>query len=92
MQNLQNFLKQDTTSEISYYLDSHRGVEYYVCTGYVRDLAKNANEYGIEMGGISLRDTMAVGVGTTYYHAMNYCIIDEKFLIIEPQTDEIFTL
>lgn len=92
MQNLLNFLKQDTTSELSYYPDPHRGVEYFVCTGYVRDLAKNANEYGIKMGGISLRNTMAIGAGTQYYHAMNYCIIDGQFLIIEPQSDEIFTL
>ena len=92
MQNLRNFLNEDITNEQDYHLDLHRGVDYYVCSGYTRDLAKNASEYGIKMGGISLRDTMTVGAGTRYHHAMNYCIIDGQFLAIEPQSDKIYTL
>lgn len=92
MQNLINFLKKDQTDKINYYKDPHRGVDYFVCTSFTRELAKNANDYGIKMGAVSLRDTMKVGEGTRYYHAMNYCIIDGRFIIIEPITDEIFTL
>lgn len=92
MRNLENFLNEDKTDEEFYYLDINRGVDFYVCSGYARDLAVNASEYGIKMGGISLRDTMAVGRGTRHYHVMNYCIIDDKFILIESQSDEIFTL
>jgi len=35
---------------------------------------------------------MPVGIGTQYYRVINYCIIYEKFILVEPQTDEIFTL
>jgi len=92
MQNLINFLKSDQTSNIEYYDDSHRGIDYYVCAGFVRSLAKNATEQGIPMGGISLRNTPTVGAGTRHYHAMNYVIIDNQFLIIEPQSDKTFTI
>jgi len=92
MQQLIDFLNVDTVDEESLYEDPHRGVEYYVCSGFSRDIAKNAKEYNIDMGAISIRDTMGVGIGTQYYHAMNYCIIDEKFILVEPQTDEIYTL
>jgi len=92
MQQLIDFLKVDKVNEESFYQDIHRGLDYYTCSGFSRDLAKNAKEYDIDMGAISIRDTMAVGIGTQYYHAMNYCIIDEKFILVEPQTDEIYTL
>ena len=92
MQQLIDFLKVDKVNEESFYQDTHRGLDYYTCSGFSRDLAKNAKEYDIDMGAISIRDTMAVGIGTQYYHAMNYCIIDEKFILVEPQTDEIYTL
>ena len=92
MQQLIDFLKVDKVNEESFYQDTHRGLDYYTCSGFSRDLAQNAKEYDIDMGAISIRDTMAVGIGTQYYHAMNYCIIDEKFILVEPQTDEIFTL
>ncbi len=92
MQQLIDFLKVDKSNEGSYYQDPNRGVDYYVCSGFVRDLAENAKEYDIDIGAISIRDTMLVGIGTRYYHGMNYCIIDEKIILIEPQTDEIYTL
>jgi len=92
MQQLIDFLKADKVNEGIYYNDPHRGVDYYVCSGFSRDLAQNAKEYDIDMGAISIRDTMVVGIGTQYYHSMNYCIIDENFILVEPQTDEIFTL
>jgi len=92
MQQLIDFLKVDKLNEESYHPDPHRGVDFYVCSGFVRDLAKSAKEYDIDIGAISIRDTMVVGIGTRYYHAMNYCIIDENFILIEPQTDEIYTL
>jgi len=92
MQQLIDFLKVDKVNDGTFNNDVHRSLDYYTCSGFSRDLAKKAKEYDIYMGAISMRDTMAVGIGTRYYHAMNYCIIDEKFFLIEPQTDEIFTL
>jgi len=92
MQQLIDFLKEDKVNEDSFYEDPHRGVDYYVCSGFSRDLAQNAKEYNIDMGSIAIRDTMSVGIATRYNHAMNYCIIDEKFILVEPQTDEIYTL
>ena len=82
----------DEVNDGTFNNDAHRSFDYYTCSGFSRDLAKNAKEYDIYMGAISMRDTMAVGIGTRYYHAMNYCIIDEEFILVEPQTDEIFTL
>ena len=92
MQNLIDFLEIDQTSDVEYYDDPHQGIDYYVCAGFVRSLAKNATEAGIPMGGISLRNTPGVGPATKHYHAMNYVIIDNRFIIIEPQGDKIFTL
>ena len=92
MQQLIDFLKVDKVNDGTFNNDAHRSFDYYTYSGFSRDLAKNAKEYDIDMGAIIIRDTMAVGIGTRYYHAMNYCIIDEKFILVEPQTDEIFTL
>ncbi|HIH87050.1 MAG TPA: hypothetical protein HA304_04010 [Methanosarcinales archaeon] len=92
MQQLIDFLKVDKVNNESFNNDPYRSLDYYTCSGFSRDLAQNAKEYDIDMGAISIRDTMGVGIGTRYYHAMNYCIIDEKFILVEPQTDEIYTL
>lgn len=92
MQQLIDFLKVDKVNDGIFNNDDHRSLDYYTSSGFSRDLAKNAKEYDIDMGAISIRDTMAVGIGTRYNHAMNYCIIDEKFILVEPQADEIFTL
>ncbi len=92
MQQLIDFLKVDKVNDGIFNNDDHRSLDYYTSSGFSRDLAKNAKEYDIDMGAISIRDTMAVGIGTRYNYAMNYCIKDEKFILVEPQTDEIFTL
>jgi hypothetical protein len=92
MQQLIDFLKVDKVNDGIFNNDPRRSLDYYTCSGFSRDLAKNAKEYEIDMGAISIRDTMAIGIGTQYYHAMNYCIIDENFILVEPQTDEIYTL
>lgn len=92
MDKLVNFLKEDKTDWMMYDQDPQRGISYFVCSGFTRTLAKNAKEYDIYMGGISLRNTPTVGVATKHYHAMNYVIINNQFMIIEPQTDQIFNL
>ena len=92
MQQLIDFLKVDKVNDGTFNNDAHRSLDYYTYSGFSRDLAQNAKEYDIDMGTIIIRDTMAVGIGTQHYHAMNYCIIDEKFILVEPQTDEIYTL
>ena len=91
LDNLIQFLEEDATDEINY-TGGQRGINYFVCTGFSRALAKNASEHNITMGAISLRDTPGVGVVTKYYHAMNYAIVDDSFVIIEPQSDEVFYL
>lgn len=92
MQQLIDFLKVDNVNDRIFNNDPHRSQDYYTCSGFSRDLAQKAQEYDIDMGAILIRDTMPVGLGTQYYRAMNYCIIDEKFIVVEPQTDGIFTL
>jgi len=52
MQQLIDFLKVDKVNEESFYEDSHRGLDYYTCVCFSRDLAKNAKEYDIDMGGM----------------------------------------
>lgn len=89
---LLQFLEEDKTDEVIYHKDPQMGMDYYVCTGFTRTLAENASKYNITMGAITLRETPTVGTCTKYYHAMNYVIIDDSFIIIEPQLDEVFYL
>lgn len=91
LDNLIQFLEEDKTDEIAYYNDPKRGRDYFVCCGFARELAKNASEYNITMGGVSLRDHEHVRAAKSY-HAMNYVIIDNEFIIIEPQSDSIHYL
>lgn len=85
------FLEEDKTDEIVHYNDPKRGKDYFVCTGYTRALAKNASGYNITMGAIGIRDHEHIKT-SKFRHAMNYVIIDDKFLIIEPQDDWVYNL
>ena len=89
---LLEFLAADNTSEIEYNDENKGGIDYFVCTGYVRTLAANANSQGIILGAVTVRNTPTVGVATEHYHAMNYAIVDNKFVIIEAQSDELLWL
>ena len=73
---------------MNYVLDEHRGKDYFVCCGFTREFGERANDVGWKVGGISLRDHEHVAAHKCY-HAMNYIVIDNKFIIIEPQTDQI---
>ena len=91
MNQLINFLEEDTTDHTIFDNDPHKGISYFVCTGYARTLAKNASEYNITMGVVGIRDHEHIKA-SKYRHAMNYVIIDNQFMIIEPQDDWIYKL
>lgn len=91
MQKLINFLYEDKTDNLVFHKDFRRD-DYLEGAEFTRALAKNASIYGINLGGIFIRNTMTFGIATRYYKTMNYCIIDNQFIIIDPQTDRIFTL
>ena len=76
---LKEFMERDTTSDKLY----SKG--YYDCGHFARDLSGNATMENIKIGSILLhQDSKGQGYGG---HAMNYIIIDNKFYIINPQSD-----
>jgi len=85
------FLDEDKTDEKEYYDDIHRSKDYFVCTGFTRDLSENASKYNISLGGAFVRDTAIVG-SISNLHAVNYGIFDNKFYFIDPQSDRIYTI
>ena len=82
-QTIDEFLIHDLT-------DTHEYLPYYTCGHYARDLARNASEYNITLGGVIL------GFHPVFRgyqnHIMNYYIDNETIMLIEPQTDQIMHL
>jgi len=81
---LRLFLLNDSTSE-RYYIDGE-----YTCGYFSRDLVTNASEHGISIGTVLLGPYQALN--GTDNHAMNYCIIDNEVVIIEPQSDKLMSV
>lgn len=81
---IKTFLKQDTTNNHQYIMPN------YVCVQFAYDLARNASEYNITMGGAIL------GTNSEFKglknHMMNYVYINGSIYLIEPQNDQIFKL
>lgn len=80
MEMLNTFLAEDQTDIKS----------YSIPTKFSRELANNSFNYGIKMGAITLSNHK--NSEAMPRHAMCYVIVDDQFLIIEPQTDGIYTL
>lgn len=81
---LRLFLLSDSTSEQYYIADE------YTCGYFSRDLVTNASEHGIKIGTVLLGPYQALN--GTDNHAMNYCIINDEVVIIEPQSDKCMRL
>ena len=90
------FIKNDKTNEIitvNPIIDEDGNTIYegFVCYDYVRMLESNAENEGINMGTIYIRDTPDLRFDTLL-HTINYVFIDGVMYCVEPQTDEIFTV
>ncbi len=80
---LQDFLEVDTT-------DEHEYLPWYSCGHFTRDLAHNATEYNISLGG-AICGNHPVFRGHQN-HIINYIKINDTLYFIEPQTDQIMQL
>ena len=87
--NLTIFLESDSTNEHIYNDDPYFGV-IYNCGFFARDLSRNASKHNISIGGAM------VGTHPRFNgcdnHAINYIIIDEEMIFIEPQNDMLLTM
>lgn len=81
---LRLFLLNDATSE-RYYIDNE-----YTCGYFSRDLVSNASVEEIRIGTVLLGNYQSLN--GTENHAMNYCIINDEVVIIEPQSDKLMTV
>lgn len=70
--------------------DKHEYHDEYRCGNFSRDLVLNASHNGLHMGTILVGRYPALN--GTDNHAMCWIKIDDKLIIIEPQSDEQMTL
>lgn len=82
-QTIYDFLKSDTTN-------AHRYTNYYKCGDFTRDLAKNASNQNIILGGMLLGNNKYLQGQKN--HIVNFYIEDNITMIIEPQTDGFYPL
>jgi len=62
----------------------------YTCGHFVRDLARNASDINLTIGGLILGDhSRLYGFDN---HAMNFIRVNGTIMVIEPQTDQIMSL
>jgi len=80
---LRLFLLNDSTSERHYN-------DEYTCGYFSRDLVTNASLENISIGTVLLGPYKALN--GTDNHAMNYCIVNDEVVIIEPQSDKLMTV
>lgn len=80
---LTQFLDDDQTDKNEY-------LPWYTCGHFTRDLAKNASEYNISLGGAICGNHPVF----KWYenHIINYIKINDTLYFIEPQTDRIMIL
>lgn len=83
LDNVISFLDSDQT-------DTHEYLPWYSCGHFARDLARNASEHNISIGGVILGNNPVFRGYNN--HIMNYFIVNESIYIIEPQTDQIMNL
>ena len=92
MENLQSFLEKDQTDRMNYDPYEQKGLNFLSGAKFVRALALNASEHNIPMGAMITRDTQGVGRLTNHDEPMNYAIINSEFIVINPQSDQIYRL
>jgi len=79
-----SFLEDDQT-------DTHEYLPWYSCGHYSRDLARNASEYNLSIGSVILSNH-PVFRGKWNSHIVNYVMINDNIVIIDPQTDSLFAM
>ena len=80
--NLTTFLAADTTDQRIY---NSGPIDRYDCGYFSSDLAANASEYNISLGTIILEPDYGD------YHIMNYVYINDSLVIIEPESDQLYS-
>jgi len=82
---LYNFLKLDKTDRLN-----------TSASEYAKILSINASKHGYDMGTAvinPLGERANPGIGGSYFvYILNYCIIDNRIVFIEPQNDIVYTL
>ena len=81
---IEQFLINDTT-------DQHEFLPWYTCGHYSRDLARNASEHNLSIGSVILSNHPVFG-GRWNSHIVNYVMVNETIVIIDPQTDSVFAM
>ncbi|HUW67878.1 MAG TPA: hypothetical protein VMW20_07490 [Candidatus Nanoarchaeia archaeon] len=92
IEKLELFLEEDRTDELKYDPNKLSGLNYLPGAIYVRTLAENAPRYNFHMGAIVPRQTKGVGKLTIFQDPLNYVIIDNEIIIINPQNDKIIKI
>ena len=82
MDNLTAFLTSDTTDQRVY---NPGPLNRYDCGYFSSDLAANASKFNISLGTIILEPDYGD------YHVMNYVYINDSLVIIEPQSDKLYS-
>ena len=81
---IEQFLINDTT-------DQHEYLPWYTCGHYSRDLATNASDHNLSIGSVILSNHPVFG-GRWNSHIVNYVMVNETIVIIDPQTDSVFAM
>jgi hypothetical protein len=92
IEKLELFLEEDRTDELEYDPDRLTGLNYLPGAIYARTLSENALRSNIHMGAIVPRQTMGVGKLTIFQDPLNYVIIDNEIIFINPQNDQIIKI
>lgn len=79
-----SFLVDDQT-------DTHDYLPWYSCGHYSRDLARNASEYNLSIGSVILSNHPTLR-GKWNSHTVNYIIVNDTIIIIDPRTDSVFPM
>jgi len=85
---LWQFIQIDTIDEHSYQYPS------YVCKHFAKDFQINASHFNLPIRLVHIRNETIDHILCAYYisdeRRMKYGLVDERWIFIEPQTDEVF--
>jgi len=85
---LWQFIQIDTTDEHPYQYPS------YVCKHFAKDFQINASHFNLPIRLVHIRNETIDHILCAYYisdeRRMKYGLVDERWIFIEPQTDEVF--
>jgi len=85
---LWQFIQVDTTNEHPYQYPD------YVCKHFAKDFQINASHFNLPIRLVHIRNETIDHILCAYYisdeRRMKYGLVDERWIFIEPQTDEVF--